>query len=106
MTYDYYLDVLELTEGTPLKGTLRRRRGYFYAPITVGHRRYWEAVQADTRIDKAVRIPDGGDVTSSQYVRLEGQLWRIEEAQHTTDEDGLPVTNLSLRRWEGSLRVV
>ena len=106
MTYDYMLEVYDLTGGTPLKGTLTSRGRHFYANITVGHRRYWEAVQADTRIDRSVRIPEGAGVTSSQYVRLDGAFWRIEEAQHTVDEDGLPVTNLSLRSWEGTLNVV
>ena len=103
MTYDFLLQAYKLTAGTPMKGTLTLVSSHYYAPAVVSHRRFWESVQADTRIDKAVRIPDGDRVTSSMFVRLDGSWWRVEEAQHTTDEDGLPVTNLSLRRWEGDL---
>ena len=106
MTYDYLIEICELSSGTPLKGTLTPRADHMCAVITVGHRRFWEAIQSDTRIDRAVRIPEGDDVTSSMYASFQGQIYRIEEAQHTFDEDGLPVTNLSLRRWEGSLSVV
>ena len=106
MTYDFEIEILELAAGTPMKGTLASLGTHLCASITVGHRRYWEAVQADTRIDRAVRIPDGEAVTSSMFARMDGALWRIEEAQHASDEYGLPCTNLSLRRWEGSLHVL
>lgn len=105
MIYDRLLIVFDLTAGTPMSGTLTNRSSHYYAERTVAHRRYWEAVQANSRVDKAVQIPMGSAVTANQYVLLEETYWRIEEAQHTTDDQGLPVTNLMLRRWDGDLSV-
>jgi len=105
MIYDRLLLVYDLTSGTPMSGTLTWRSSHYYAPRTVSHRRYWESVQANSRIDKAVQVPFGAEINANQYVFLEGTFWRIEEAQHTTDERDLPVTNLQLQRWDGDLRV-
>lgn len=106
MTHDYLLLRYELTAGTPLQGTMTLRGSHYYGPLTVGHRRFWESVQNATRIDKAVEIPGDSAVSAGQYVLCEGSYWRIEEAQHTFDDDGLPVVRLSLRRWEGTFDVV
>lgn len=105
MIYDRLLMVYDLTAGTPMAGTLTLRGSHYYAPRTVAHRRFWEAVQANSRVDKAVQIPAGAEVNANQFVLLESAWWRIEEAQHTTDERQLPVTNLALRRWDGDLHV-
>ena len=61
-------------------------------------------LQAGSRADRMVQIPMGQDVLPTMYAILGGDphLYRIEEAQTTTDEDGLPVTNLTLRREEAN----
>ena len=106
MTHDYLLLRYELASGTPMKGTLRALGTHYYGRLTTGHRRFWEAVQNDSRIDMSVEIPGDRSVTAGQYVYMEGAYWRIEEAQHTTDDDGLEVVRLALRRWGGDLSVV
>lgn len=105
MVYDRSITIYTL-DGTPLKGTLTEHSRHFCAPKTVAHRRFWQAVQADTRIDADVQIPYGLDVDSSMFAIYAGELYRIEEAQHALDEDELPVTNLSLRKWKGDFTVV
>ena len=104
MIYDQPLKVYTL-DGTPIKGRMKLHSSHFYSVRTVSHRRYWESVQADSRVDKAVQIPHGEKIIATQFVKLEGQWWRIEEAQHTTDDDGLPATILALRRWDGEFVV-
>ena len=106
MLYDRSLIIYELTAGTQLRGTLTERRRHLCGERTVAHRRYWQAVQSDTRIDLDLEIPCGADVSADEYALYAGQLYRIEEAQHTTDEDDLPVCRLSLRRWKGDFTVV
>lgn len=106
MIYDRSIIIYELTAGTQLKGTLTERSRHLCAPRTVAHRRYWMSVQSDTRIDADVQIPYGDGVSADMYALYDGHLHRIEEAQHALDEDGLPVTNLSLRRWKGDFTVV
>ena len=60
--------------GAPFQGRLTVKAAYLCAEQTVFHRRSWESVQAGTRVDRMVQIP--------------------------LRSDGLPVTNLSLRRME------
>lgn len=89
--------------GAPFQGKLVKRRKHFYGELTVYHRRYWEAVQAGTRVDCMVQVPYGQAIRATEYALLaDGHMYRVEEAQQTTDEWGLPVTNLSLRRLEGN----
>lgn len=88
--------------GAPFQGRLVKTSLRYYADRTVYHRRYWEAVQAGSRVDKLVRMPDHIDVTATDYAVLGDHAYRIEQVQHMEDEDGLPVTELSLRRMEGN----
>lgn len=79
----------------------------YYGSRTVGYNRYFAAKAADDLIDLLVRIqrfvattadlavltPAGADGTGGTY--------NIVQVQHLDDEDGLPVTDLSLQRTEG-----
>ena len=100
MIYDKILLVCSLTDDRPR--ALSVECCYGYADQTVYHRRHWEAVQAGSRADRMVQVPFGGEIRADQFVWIpaESSAWRIEEAQHTTDGDSLPVTNLTLRREE------
>ena len=107
MIYDHYLTVYDLAGGSPLKNALTVHSSHFYAETEVYHRRYWESVQAGSRIDRMVRVPFGSDLTATQYVIPEdGHVYRIEQAQHGLDGDGLAVTTLSLRRMEGNYDIL
>lgn len=106
MIYDKLLTVCVPPSGwaKPADGRLTAGAMHYYAELTVYHRRYWEAQSAGTRADRMVQIPMGYDVLPTMYVLLawDPHLYRIEEAQYTRDEDGLPVTNLTLRRMEAN----
>lgn len=79
----------------------------YYGSRTVGYNRYFTALAADDQIDLLVRIqrfvasnadlavltPAGADGTGGTY--------NIVQVQHLEDDDGLPVTDLSLQRTEG-----
>lgn len=102
MIYDLPITICIPPEGfgAPFQGRLTVKAAYLCAEQTVFHRRYWESVQAGTRVDRMVQIPLRRDVAATEYALLDGHLYRIEEVQLTNDSDGLPVTNLSLRRME------
>lgn len=106
MIYDRKLTVCIPPEGfgAPFHGRLMVWQEHCCCELTVFHRRYWQALQAGSRADRMVQIPMGQDVLPTMYALLGGDphLFRIEEAQTTTDEDGLPVTNLTLRREEAN----
>ena len=103
MIYDKLLRICEPPEGfgAPFHGLLVPREQHMYAELTVFHRRFWEARQAGTRVDRMVQVPFGREILATSYAVLgDGLLYRIEEAQGAEDENGLPVTNLTLRREE------
>lgn len=95
------LRICRLSSGTALQGDLVTLSSHLYAELEVYHRRFWESVQADSQIDRLVRIPFGLDVDAGLYCILEdGHVYKILQAQHGPDEDGLPCCTMSLMRKE------
>lgn len=104
MIYDRIVEVFNLdTASSPLVRRLRLRSAHCYGNLTVYHRTYFQAVQAGEAIDRMIQIPapaeDPPDATM-YAVPEDGHVYKIREAQLTTDGDGLPVVNLSLHREE------
>lgn len=103
MIYDKYIEILKLPEdvGTPLQGKLEPVFDAFCGELTVFHSRFWESVQAGSRIDIMVELPlHRKDADAEMYAKYDGHIYRIEQAQYQTDKNGLPVTVLSLKRSE------
>lgn len=103
MIYDKPITVLKLPDdvGSPLQGKLQPVFSAYCGEMTVFHARFWEAVQAGSRIDVMVEIPlHRKDADAGYFARYEGHIYIIEQAQYQTDSDGLPVTVLSLKRSE------
>lgn len=103
MIYDKPIEILKLPDdvGTPLQGKLQPVFSAFCGEMTVFHSRFWESVQAGSRIDAMVELPlHRENVEAEMYARYEGHIYRIEQAQFQKDGDQLPVTVLSLKREE------
>lgn len=103
MIYDKPITVLKLPDdvGTPLQGKLEKVFDAWCGEMTVYHARYWEAVQAGSRIDVMVQIPlHRKDVDAGFYAKYECHVYSIEQVQYQTDSDGHPVTVLSMKRPE------
>lgn len=102
MIYDKNIEILKLpdTVGTLLQGKLEHVFSAFCGEMEVYHARYWESVQAGSRIDVMVELPLHRNVDAGMYVRYKDHIYSIEQAQFGTDKDGLPVTILSLKRPE------
>ena len=103
MIYEKPIEVLKLPDnvGTPLQGTLRPVFSAFCGEMTVFHSRFWEAVQAGSRIDVMVELPlHRKNVSAGMFARYEGHIFSIEQAQFQRDNNQLPVTVLSLKRSE------
>lgn len=97
------IEILKLPDdvGTPLQGKLQPVFSAFCGEMTVFHSRFWEAVQAGSRIDVMVELPlHRKNADAGMYARYEGHIYRIEQAQYQKDENQLPVTVLSLKRSE------
>lgn len=103
MIYDTLIKVLELPSGvgTPLQGKLQPVFDAWCGEMTVFHSRFWEAVQAGSRIDVMVEIPlHRREVDAGSFAKYQGHIYSVEQAQFQTDSNGLPVTVLSLKRTE------
>lgn len=75
----------------------------WYAEKTVGMSRYYAAQQANTQIDRLIRIgrPHGGIVIKADDIAIpgDGYKYRIAQAAYLFDEDaGEDVVDLSLER--------
>ncbi|MBO7252507.1 MAG: hypothetical protein J6V25_07760 [Oscillospiraceae bacterium] len=105
MIYDKPIEILKLPDnvGTPLQGKLQPVFSAFCGEMTVFHSRFWEAVQAGSRIDAMVELPlHRKHADAGMYARYEDHIYRIEQAQYQKDSNRLPVTVLSLKREEDS----
>ena len=103
MIYDRAVDVFKLdTASSPNKRRLVLHSSHYCGPLTVYHRTHFEALQAGESVDRMVRIPGPAELPeATMYAILEdGHVYRVTQAQPTTDEDGQPVVNLSLHREE------
>ena len=103
MIYDTPIAVLKLPPGvgTPLQGRLEPAFDAWCGEMTVYHTRFWEAVQAGSRIDAMVEMPlHRRDVDAGSFAKYQGHIYSVEQVQYQTDSNGLPVTVLSLKRSE------
>lgn len=68
----------------------------------VGYGRFYAAKGAQQQADLLLRTPEPlPDARIGMYVVLEdGLQYRVDNVQRTTDDDGLPVTDLTLFRLE------
>lgn len=105
MIYDKPIVVCRLPDGIGSITQTRTLVPVFLAycgEMEVYHRRYWEAMQADSRIDCMVEIPLRRDASAHMYAVYGGHTYRVEQVQFSSDENGLPVTRLSMMRVEGN----
>lgn len=79
--------------------------GSYYADRTIGIQRYYTAMQHDNRVDAMVRVqrtyelkPADDRIILSPYSHEDGNAYRIIQLQQVLDDDGLPVTDLTLER--------
>lgn len=101
MIYDKPIQILKLpdTVGTPIQGNLLPVFTAFCGEMTVFHGRFWESVQAGSRIDVMVELPlHRKNVQATMYAKYEDQIYRIEQVQFQADENQQPVTVLSMKR--------
>ena len=102
MIYDRPIQILKLPDdvGTPLQGKLQPVFTAFCGELTVYHKRFWESVQAGSRIDLMVELPLRRPIDAGMFAKYGDHIYSIEQAQFGTDEMGLHITTLSLKRSE------
>lgn len=102
MIYDTPITVMKLPDnvGTPMQGKLETVFSAYCGKKEVYHKRFWESVQAGSRIDRLVELPLHRNADAGMFAQFEEHIYSIEQAQFGEDDDGLPVTILSLKRAE------
>lgn len=65
---------------------------------TVGYGRQYAAKGVSEQVDMLVRFWQDRSIYIGDYAGIEAEQFRIDNVQHLKDDDGLPVTDLSLRR--------
>ena len=103
MIYDTEIRILKLPDGvgTPIQGNLAPVFSAFCGEREVYHKRYWESVAAYSRVDRLVELPLHRAVDAGMFARYKGHIYSIEQAQFGKDQNGLPITTLSLKQTEG-----
>lgn len=77
----------------------------YYGDKTVGITRYWTAKAHDSQANFLVEIQRNAGITTADRCQLKAYLdaevdgyYKILQVQHLLDENGLPVTDLTLER--------
>ena len=102
MIYDEPITVAKLPDnvGSILQAPPEPVFSAYCGELEVYHRRYWESVQAGSRIERLVELPFHRECDAGMYAKYRDHLYSIEQAQFGKDKDGLPITTLSLKREE------
>lgn len=106
MIYDKILTICTLLPGrSPASRKLGRVSQHYYAEHTVYASRFYAGRQAGAKLVRMVSVPRSvydAAIEADQYCILDdGHVYRIDQAQRELDNDGLPVTTLSLAEPEG-----
>lgn len=80
----------------------------YYGDKTVGITRFWTAAAHDDRADLLIEIQRNGGISTADRCQIQpftdgatAGLYKILQVQHLLNEDGLPVTDLTLERISG-----
>lgn len=101
--YETLIQILKLPDGvgTPIQGTLVPVFCAYCRELTVFHSRFWEAIQAGSRIDLMAELPlHRKTVDAGMFAKCAGHIYSVEQVQFQKDSNQLPVTVLSLKRSE------
>ncbi len=106
MIYDKILTICTLLAGrSPASRKLSAVSQHYYAERTVYASRFYAGKQTGAKLVRMVSIPRSvydAAIEADQYCILDdGHVYRIDQAQRETDDDGLPIITLSLAEPEG-----
>jgi hypothetical protein len=71
---------------------------HWYEEKTIGVTRFYAALKGEVKLDILIRIWQDKEIESSHICIIDEVQFRIAQVQHTKNEDGLDVTDLSLER--------
>lgn len=82
------------------KKALQLLESFFFGYDTLGINRYYTALEANQQIEAVINIPEWHELNPAQHIGImeNGNQYKIQMVQPTTDENGLRITKLSLER--------
>ena len=83
--------------GAPLPNTLVPITRTYCAELTINSRRYFDSVQAGSKIDALVEVPSRYSVRSGDFAEYRTVIYRVEQVEDIT-RDSSPAQRLSLHR--------
>lgn len=104
MTYDEGLVTICKLDNIAPSGALPKERlvkkeALFFGERTVGFSRQYAAKGVNEQVDRLIRTWRENAIHIGMYAVMEdGEQYRIDNVQHLLDEDGLKITDLTLRR--------
>ena len=104
MTYDEGLVTICELENIAPSGALPRerlvkRKALFFGDRTVGFSRQYAAKGVNEQVDRLILTWREHTIHIGMYaVTEDGEQYRIDNVQHLLDDDGLKITDLTLRR--------
>lgn len=105
MTFDDgIIDIYSLEniadKGDQPKYDLIYKSSYYFSYKTLGLTRYYTALANNEKIENVVTIYQDRKIKTSDIVKFDdGTFYEIKLIQHTTDENGIKISNLSLERY-------
>lgn len=101
MIYEIPLTIAKLDDATHvLDRRLVTESRHLCAELDVYSRTYWESRQAGQTVEKMVELPKTCDIQGNRYAVLRGKVYKVERAQETEADGGLPVYRLTLTKSE------
>ena len=71
---------------------------HFFGERTVGISRQYQAKSVNEQVDRLVRTWEDRTIQIGMHAQIDEEQYRIDNVQHLKDEDGLKVTDITLRR--------
>lgn len=102
------LCVVESTSGQGLKPSIQLKpyQWHYFGERTVGYNRQYAAKGVSEQIDMLVRIWQDRTARIGMHALVNGDAYIITNVQHMLDEDGLRITDLTLRREDKNYEVI
>ena len=99
MIYDRLMTVYDRDDADTRE--LINPASYLYGEKEVYGSTFYQAMQAGEQADAMIELWRA-DIHAEQFCALDdGRVYRVVQARHGLNDDGLPITTLTLRRMEG-----
>ena len=73
-----------------------------FGEMTVGVTRCYAAASAGKTVSRVIELWRDASISVRDICKIEDQYYLIQQVSHTVDDDGIPITRLTLEETDGS----